>query len=1014
MIALREVAHARLRRLAGGALVLLLSIISSPTARRSRTETPRPFDGRLFETTVYRPPGRVAEDYQTLSVAADYLRRWQQNRRIADGRTAGAALLLAGRNNDATSLFADALRRSTSEDDTLGAVHRSDDAALLTDYAAGALANAASNGNAQLLLLAYEAADRSVRLRRTPQALWNRALAIDRLGFSALAAVAWREAAASAEDVRWTREADERRLAAERQASTPPPVSEELFFQQELIARAAAIAGKSGGRTEDLMEAARRRNVASGDHLTSDTAESLQRLLLHGTDTDRLQFVSALHDFARGRAAVEDDRLAQGLEAFGDAERHFGAVHSPLALLARDQRIRCQCGLRDASCLDRFNALHTELERIGRYPWLTARSLYAIGQTFYRRGRIYEAAEAFRAAQAGLRRTNDAAGEALMHSLLANVLAMAGETNLALRHYLDAVRLPAPPIGDRRRRQLGDLTVFLLRHGFVSTTELILDELDRWPTTDEGRVEAATLRGVIQARRGNAAAASAEFGRAHALSNRVVDATVRAEALNALAVAEAGVRRYAPAAPLADLDAAIARHEKFEHSAMLPQLLLERGALLEARGQREGAKNDYLRAMAQLELRALRVDEMLMGFGIDADLDSPFDRAIALMLNDGQTAEALNVADRSATLRISALYARSAGLRDPFRPRREKLDGDLLATARAFLHPDQTLIFQHLLPDELISWIVSPSRLDVVRRRVRAARLIARVGDLVSHHLDSQAADDVSNILLRDWIERVTPESTVIIVPPPDLTSVPYPMLTTAARQPFIARNAIVTAPSLRGWVRAKRTDAARTMAIVPFFAAAPRPGGERLPLPLAEEEVRLASRAYAKAVVDVAATRARFLERAPSFAIVHFAGHATINPQQPLLSALVFQPGEPQLLYVHELEERSFQNARLVVLSGCETGVAPQPTMSIAHALLDQGVPSVVYTSWPVPDEAAKEFALAFHRAIAAGESRAAALREADLSLLRNHPNQPDWWAAFEISGAEGPLLRKRKGAIP
>src|SRR6185436_10066432 len=183
-------------------------------------------------------------------------------------------------------------------------------------------------------------------------------------------------------------------------------------------------------------------------------------------------------------------------------------------------------------------------------------------------------------------------------------------------------------------------------------------------TTDEGRVEAATLRGVIQARRGNAAAASAEFGRAHALGDHVADATVRAEALNALAVAEAGARRYAPTATLSDLDAAIARHEKFDHSAMLPQLLLERGALLEARGARERARNDYFRAMAQLELRGPRVDEMLMGFGIDAGVDSPFDRAIALLLRDGQIAEALKVADRSITLRISALYARSAGLRD--------------------------------------------------------------------------------------------------------------------------------------------------------------------------------------------------------------------------------------------------------------------------------------------------------------------------------------------------------------
>src|SRR4029079_8378462 len=106
MIALRKVAHARVRRrlLTGGAFILLLSIVCLPTARRPQIEAPRPFDGRLSEITLYRPPGR-AEDYKLFGVAADYLRRWQQNRKIADARIAGAALLFAGRSNDATALF---------------------------------------------------------------------------------------------------------------------------------------------------------------------------------------------------------------------------------------------------------------------------------------------------------------------------------------------------------------------------------------------------------------------------------------------------------------------------------------------------------------------------------------------------------------------------------------------------------------------------------------------------------------------------------------------------------------------------------------------------------------------------------------------------------------------------------------------------------------------------------------------------------------------------------------------
>ncbi len=68
--------------------------------------------------------------------------------------------------------------------------------------------------------------------------------------------------------------------------------------------------------------------------------------------------------------------------------------------------------------MESLYTLRSELEASGRYPWLAARTVYAEGQTFYRQGKIYKAADSFRTAQEGLRRTHDAAGGALMHSLL--------------------------------------------------------------------------------------------------------------------------------------------------------------------------------------------------------------------------------------------------------------------------------------------------------------------------------------------------------------------------------------------------------------------------------------------------------------------------------------------------------------------------------------------------------------------------------------------------------------------
>src|ERR1044071_6155893 len=231
----------------------------------------------------------------------------------------------------------------------------------------------------------------------------------------------------------------------------------------------------------------------------------------------------ARDEYCRG-SAVDSRSLTRGSGARSQIWGFARVRYCALAVATDEQRTRerSRAGadwpalLRTPTCLASLQNLRADLERSGRYPWLSARTAYAVGQTLFRQGRIYEAAELLTIAQSGLRRTNDKAGEAMMDSLLANVLAMAGETDLALHHYLAGLRQPAPAIGDRRRRQLGDFEAFLLQHRFIATTELVLDELDRWPATDEGRVKAATLRGIIAARREDPSAASMYFRQAHA------------------------------------------------------------------------------------------------------------------------------------------------------------------------------------------------------------------------------------------------------------------------------------------------------------------------------------------------------------------------------------------------------------------------------------------------------------------------------------------------------------------
>jgi CHAT domain-containing protein len=266
----------------------------------------------------------------------------------------------------------------------------------------------------------------------------------------------------------------------------------------------------------------------------------------------------------------------------------------------------------------------------------------------------------------------------------------------------------------------------------------------------------------------------------------------------------------------------------------------------------------------------------------------------------------------------------------------------------------------------------------------------------------------LSDALLRGWIERVPRGSTLLLQPAAEMEGIAFAMLKTADGERLLRRNPLASAPSLRAFAHAYRDDATRAGATSVFFAAAPRPGGAFDPIPLAAREVRRASRSYARPLVEAYATRAAFLAHSPSFSIVHFAGHALVNAARPSLSALVFD--ERDLLYVHQLERLTFAKARLVVLSGCDTGRSLRPTMSMANALLRRNVPSVVYTFWPVSDEAASAFAVQFHCALAAGSTRAEAVRTAQISLMRKWPEEPGAWAAFALAGAPGALQQSKK----
>lgn len=182
-------------------------------------------------------------------------------------------------------------------------------------------------------------------------------------------------------------------------------------------------------------------------------------------------------------------------------------------------------------------------------------------------------------------------------------------------------------------------------------------------------------------------------------------------------------------------------------------------------------------------------------------------------------------------------------------------------------------------------------------------------------------------------------------------------------------------------------------------------------PLPGAEQEVSLMRDYLLGEFFDgPLAGEATFKEKAKDFSVIHLAMHGLLNNKEPILSSLAFSEDgnidEDNFLHAYEISELEL-NARLVVLSACETGYGKfrqgEGVMSLAHSFMYAGASSVLVSLWQVNDAATGKIMKYYYFAMSVGFDKDEALRIAKLKYLKESKGlqaHPAFWAAFVQMG--------------
>jgi CHAT domain-containing protein len=667
-----------------------------------------------------------------------------------------------------------------------------------------------------------------------------------------------------------------------------------------------------------------------------------------------------------------------------------------------------------------------------QHLYISGRSRLILAAMATREARFSEADDLYQECIALFEAAGEAAYLASAHAIVATVRREQGDDRAAWQFLHQAlIRLPLIASSRHVYSILTSAMTVSLGTGMtglaVHFSRLLVATARDW-NNPVAVVSALADEAEQRLRFGDAPGARQRLDEARAALVSVTDAKVRPVSAAHLARTEA--RILSATHPCDAIPLYSAAIDTLEHVApyQVAKVFLGRGLAHHACGASAAAEKDLRAGIRVFEAQRSGQREIVLQISYFDEVWDLYGQLVRLLaVERGEVESALAVAEQS----------RARSLLDTLRYRPAQLP---LASLRAALDPQTTVLSYIALADDLLVWAISRDGIRFHRSSVTSDDLR---GAVERWRTSVQAGGDdkllawrLFEMLVRPVESHIRENGRLIVIGDGPLHGLPFAALWDGHRY-LVERTAVWTAPSLH-WLwsalqpRASDNAMRGRMLAVGDPEFPPEQFPRLLRLPGAAREAIDAAAPYRRrlTLTGAAATRDAVLKGLKEADVVHVAAHAVPNLVDPELSYVVaaagLSPGGATVT-AKAIASLGPLPTRLVVLSACQTAAGRvargEGVLSLARAFMAAGIPTIVGNLWDVSDSSSYSLHIRLHEGWAQGLTVASALRSSQLQLLRGasaEDRKPRVWAAVVGLGSpytaigDTPISPMRSGEWP